>query len=355
MTWEAVRGHAHVVDQFRRAIGRNRLAHAYAFVGPDGVGKATFARTLARCLVCSTHGDEEVEACGTCNNCRQMLAKSHPDVFIVGCPPGKKSIPIATIVGSDERRGREGLCHDLALRPMSARRRIAVIDDAHLLNVESANALLKTLEEPPRDSLLILVANDFEALLPTIRSRCQPIRFGPLSNSDVVELLVANGAVETEDEAELVAVTSGGSLAVAGQLLDERIRTMRGLIHDAFGAAAFDPRTLAESVVSGVEAVGGDRQAQRRAAGWVVQFVIEFLRRTLEHCVGRNSGSDPVAQRLAERLGAEGDAVECCGRLLECCDEASRMLEGNSPVPLVVENLCDRMSRVLRPAVPSRR
>ncbi|MFT3772273.1 MAG: hypothetical protein QM820_43285 [Minicystis sp.] len=87
------------------------------------------------------------------------------------------------MVGAPDRRGREGLCHDLSLRPMSANRKVAIIDDADRMNEESANALLKTLEEPPAGSILFLITPSIEPILPTIRSRCQPIRFGPLAES----------------------------------------------------------------------------------------------------------------------------------------------------------------------------
>jgi DNA polymerase-3 subunit delta' len=135
------------------------------FVGPDGVGKRLVAKGIAQCLFCQRVSDEQLDACGACAACRQVLADTHPDLLTVGCPEGKRELPIALIAGEGERRGREGLLHDLSLRPMSATRRIAIIDDADTMNEESANALLKTLEEPPPGSLLFLISPSLDALL----------------------------------------------------------------------------------------------------------------------------------------------------------------------------------------------
>ncbi len=345
--WDGLRGHGDVVELFRRAVGRNRLAHAYALVGPSGVGKFEFAKRLAACLVCSRHDDTDVEACGECNNCRQLLANSHPDVFVVACPRGKKTIPIASIVGSEERRGREGLCPDLSLRPMSARRRIAIIDDADRLSTESANALLKTLEEPPRDAVMFLVAEDFESLLPTIRSRCQPVRFGPLPDDDVAALLLEQGRVESAGEAAEVAAVAGGSLTVAGQLVDPTVRGMRDELRSGLSSGDFDPQTLAASIVAAVEGLGSDRQEQRRAAGWAVRFTVEAWRLGLREVVVPGTQA-AVDSALVGRLRDTDDPVEVVRELLDLCDAANRRLEGNSPVPLVLETLFDGIGRTLR-------
>ncbi|MGE3316360.1 MAG: hypothetical protein AB7O26_14690, partial [Planctomycetaceae bacterium] len=153
MIWEKIRGHESLVEMFRRSAARGRLSHAYLFVGPAGVGKMLFAKTLAQCLFCERFDDSELEACGECGPCRMMQAGTHPDFLTLGRPDSKNVIPIELIAGSRERRGQDGLCHDIALRPMAGMRRVAVIDDADYLNAESANAFLKTLEEPPPGSV----------------------------------------------------------------------------------------------------------------------------------------------------------------------------------------------------------
>ena len=171
MSWNDVLGHADLVEKFRKSAAGGRLAHAYAFVGPAGIGKKRFAVELARCLLCERHGDQELDSCGQCPSCQQVAAGTHPDFIFVSPPEGKSILPIKLIAGDKDTRGKEGLVYDLSLKPMSARRRVAILDEADWMNDEAANALLKTLEEPPPHSVLILIASAADRLLPTIRSR----------------------------------------------------------------------------------------------------------------------------------------------------------------------------------------
>src|SRR5579872_3481901 len=158
MSWETLLGHTREIEKLRHSAASGRLAHAYAFTGPAGIGKKRFALELARCLLCDNHTDAELEACGTCASCQQVAAGTHPDLLAVSLPEGKSELPIRLFIGEKEMRGKEGLCHDLSLKPMSARRRVALIDDAEWMSDEAANPLLKTLEEPPPHSVLILIA-----------------------------------------------------------------------------------------------------------------------------------------------------------------------------------------------------
>ena len=227
MIWDSIRGHGERVEWFRRTLRRGRLSHAYVFAGPDGVGKRLFARTLAQCLFCQRHSNEELLACGECSACKQVMAGSHPDLHEVSRKAGKSEFTIDLFLGPSENRGREGLCYDLSRLPMAGDRKIAIIDDVSAMNVEAANAFLKTLEEPPPKALIVLIADNLDALLPTIRSRCQTVRFDPLSSRDIAELLVQQELVAEPAEAVALAELSGGSLKVATQLLDSALRELR--------------------------------------------------------------------------------------------------------------------------------
>ena len=147
-------GHDSVLDRFRRSIRAGRLASTFLFVGPPGIGKKLFALQLAQGLLCERRPEEALDPCGECPSCAQVLAGTHPDVVVVKKPTDKNFIPLELLIGDKEHRMREGLCHDISLKPYSGRRKVAVIDDADYLNQEGANALLKTLEEPPPKSLL---------------------------------------------------------------------------------------------------------------------------------------------------------------------------------------------------------
>ena len=182
-TWQQLKGHEEQRELFQRSLQRGRLSHAYVLAGPEGIGKRQFARLLAQSVFCRTHEFEELEVCGECRACRAFHANTWPDYIEVNVPEGKNAIPISSIIGEDGRRGREGLCYELSMSPQASDRRVAVINDAGLMTTESANALLKTLEEPPAHSLILLVCDNPDTLLPTIRSRCQIVRFFPVAGS----------------------------------------------------------------------------------------------------------------------------------------------------------------------------
>lgn len=329
MIWDTLRGHDQQADMFRRAVRRNRLSHAYLLHGPGGVGKRRFARLLAQCLLCETFPDDDLDACGECANCRMMTAGTHPDFLEVRCPPGKAVLSIDLIAGDDSHRGREGLNHDLSLRPTCGNRKIAVIDDADAFNQESGNAFLKTLEEPPDYCLLLLIAAKPDALLPTIRSRCQWVRFAALNDDQVAELLLELGWAETPQAAAQLAALSDGSLETAQQLLDPKIAALRNVVLSALQRGDFHSAKLAEEVASAVKACG-DTAAQRKAMAWAVRFGLDHFARQL-HAV------DSSPKQL-ERHGV----------VIERFAEATRQLESNAQVALVIHALFDDAARLSR-------
>src|SRR5512139_3228618 len=175
----------------RSALRRGALHHAYLFGGPEGVGKATAARLLAQAANCE--GGEPAAAglrddpCGACGPCRKIAKGVHPDVIVLreervmakaGAwePKGGRS-PSKDVVVDQVR---DVVDHRLALKRFEGRRRFVIVDPADAMNAQAQNALLKTLEEPPEDTTLVLVAASPDALLPTIRSRCLRIAFAPL-------------------------------------------------------------------------------------------------------------------------------------------------------------------------------
>lgn len=353
MSWDRIRGHAPQVEMFRRSIRRNRLPHALLFVGPEGVGKRLFAQTLAACLLCERSGDGELQACGECSACRQMQARTHPDFHLIELPEGKSELPIELFVGSRDRRGREGLCYELSLRPMAGERRIAVIDDANLMNESSANALLKTLEEPPPHSLIILIGSNAEGILPTIRSRCQQIRFAELSEKDVAELLLKLGWVGSQEEAEAIAALSQGSLRIATQLLDPKLHELRRGLFDNLSAIEMRGMETAARLIEGIEAIGGDTQEQRQTAVWMVRFTADFYRRVLSRLSGHAATSPvPQVERFVKQFpdGSFNDTDRVM-TLLERTLDAERQLDMKSPPPLTLEVLFNDLARLTRAPV----
>lgn len=196
-TFAQIRGHARTRDFLRKASAEDRLAHALLFAGPDGIGKCTLALAFAAWLSCEAGGGD---LCGECAGCRQVAAGSHPDLMVIRVASGKKEI------GVDRARD---LKHFTQLQPMRGKSKIGIVDGAHLLTVAAQNALLKTLEDPPLRSILILVANNPDALLPTVRSRLQRVPFSPLSTDDVVAVLTQDLGVPEKTAGELAALAEG--------------------------------------------------------------------------------------------------------------------------------------------------
>lgn len=204
-------GHAWAVDYLRRSLANGRDAHAYLFAGPEHIGKSLLALRLAQRLVCEASASDP---CLVCRACKRVARGNHPDVRRVSLATqaanekgdtASKEIKIGTV--------REWQ-RDIELRPFEATRRVFILEDAHKLTDQAANAMLKTLEEPPPYAVLILVAHGAGDLLPTIVSRCRVLRLRPLSRDDVARAL-HEGYNVAMDDAALVAAWSGGRIGWA--------------------------------------------------------------------------------------------------------------------------------------------
>jgi len=178
----------------QRALAAGRVPHAYIFAGPEGVGKFTTAREWARLLLCKNPVMENgfADSCGLCRSCRLFEAGSHPDFNSV-----YKELIEFTRDGKDKKTPvdlpidviREFLIEKAPTKPTLSQRKVFVVSEAERLNAPSQNALLKSLEEPPEYCCIVLLCTRMERLLPTTKSRCQIIRFGPVAEDRIVEKL----------------------------------------------------------------------------------------------------------------------------------------------------------------------
>lgn len=296
--WQNIRAHDNVAQQFRTALARGRLASTFLFVGPPGVGKRAFALKLAEALLCDTRPESALDPCGQCAACRQVQAGTHPDVHVVSRPKDARNLPLELFIGDDEHRMRAGLCYELSLKPYSGKRRIGIIDDADLLALgskESANALLKTLEEPPPRSVLILIGTSQQRQLPTIRSRCQVIRFDPLPDQDVAELLLAEGSCSDAALAQQAAGLAGGSLQRARLWCDEGFFDFRENLVAQLSGQEFDQLALAKSVQQFVDAAGKEAPPKRARMREVVQMAAEFYRGLMQSAAAAGGDAEPAA------------------------------------------------------------
>ena len=179
---------------------------AILLVGPAGVGKTTLAIDLAAGLLCR-NDDPAARPCGACRSCRLVAHASHPDLHLLG-PEGAGRQVVIGGPGS-KVRGVRDLISELALLPVEGGARVAIIESAHRLNEDAQAALLKTLEEPPRDTTIVLCADAEEPLLPTIRSRSARIRLGPVGVRDIEAILAESSAADPPVAARAARISGG--------------------------------------------------------------------------------------------------------------------------------------------------
>jgi DNA polymerase-3 subunit delta' len=336
MSWDRVRGHAAARQTFQTAAARGRLGQAYLLVGPEGVGKRRFARELARALLCERPA-EPLAACDCCPACAQVQAGTHPDLHAVRTPEGKHELPV------DEMRE---FCARLARKPARGGRVVGIVEDADDFNAESANSFLKTLEEPPPGVILLLVATGTDRQLPTILSRCQVVRFGPLSPADLSAVLAEQG-VEDPERRQRLARLAGGSVSRALALDDDAIWRVREELVGGVTAERPDFARLARTWDEFVAQAGKDTAAQRARASVVIGFLVDALRQALRLSVGAaaqaEGGEEARLRAFARRVGTD--------RLLELidkCVEADYRVERRVQLVLVIESVLDQLTRPAR-------
>ena len=348
--WQGIEGHDAVVARFRRALERRRLASTFLFVGPSGVGKRTFALALAKSLLCEQRDEALLDPCGICPSCVQVEAGTHPDLFVLGLPEGKSSIPVKLLIGEEETRMREGLCYDISLKPFMGNRKVAILDDADYFNTPAvANCLLKTLEEPPPRSVIILIGTSATKQLPTIRSRAQLVRFEPLSEETVARLLVEKQLVADAAEANRLAAFSEGSLSRAIELSDPELWRFRGELLGKLATVPFENYRLAPSLLTFVDAAGKEAPPRRARARLLIGFALGFYRQLLYRQVAESAerSGDPItaddeAERYVSTALKNGQTdPEVTAARIERCLEALSHIDRNANQATLLEAWLD--------------
>ena len=203
-TWKKIIGHADKIAHLKKFVTEKTFPHSIIFSGVEGIGKRKIAEICAAALICENPVDGE--ACGSCDSCKLMAAKSHPDFYVVEPEETKttRNIKIAQI---------RDLQREVSLKPNMAENRIVIVDGAEFMNKPSANAILKTLEEPPGQTIFILITANRSGLLLTIRSRCVTMNFDKLPSAQIGETLINWGL--DEFKAQRLSVIADGSLGRA--------------------------------------------------------------------------------------------------------------------------------------------
>lgn len=339
MSLADIEGQEAAVGSLRRALESGRLHHAWLFAGPDGVGKALTAFAWATALLCAQ--PRGGDSCGTCHACRRMVERQHPDLHIVQRGTKSDGRPEQFIRIEQVR----DLQQALSFKSFEGKRRVVVLLDAERMNPATANALLKTLEEPGPGTHFIVVSPAPHLLLPTILSRCQRVRFGPLERA-VVARHLSRITEKTGEEADLLAGLAEGSISkgvalAKSPVLDQRtalierlapgqgLGAVPGLLDLAEQLAGsmedlpyalhllrtfardvlliqqgFDASALVHRDLASLLADRATRTPQRTVLGW-----IDALNET-EHAVFSRSGNARLfLERLFCRLAGVADAA----------------------------------------------
>jgi DNA polymerase-3 subunit delta' len=335
--------HADVAERFIAALRTNRLGHAYLFIGPAGVGKKKFAMDLARSLLCE-HPPGELRSCGNCAGCHLVDANTHPDLVVTGKPADKLEFVIESM---------RKLLADLSMMPARGRRKISIVDDVDDFNDETANCFLKTLEEPPPGSLLLLLGTSPERQLATIRSRCQAVYFRPLDDKAVESKLGAAGITDPALAAKLVRLAAG-SPGLAVSLADPELWQARRQLLETVSSDRPDGPALAKAWMSHIEAAGKEAAHQRARAGQLLRLTIDAYRAALGIALGGPPpADDPAEATLLGRLARRGPdkLIDQLERLLDAETHIDRRVQ----LVLLVEALADALTIEAAPVLRSPR
>ncbi len=210
-------GHELVVARLSKAVLEGHIAHAYLVSGPDQVGKSTLVRIFTQALFCTS---QHSRPCGTCRACRLVELNKHPDFLRLDMNWQSVNLPDKSSAKSISVNAVRQMNSELVRRPHEARWKVLVIPDVHDLTLAACNAFLKTLEEPPSFVVIMLTTRDSELVLPTIRSRCQPLLLFPLPHEEVEKVLRIQWGVKQE-RAKLLAKLSGGCIGWAIQAVED--------------------------------------------------------------------------------------------------------------------------------------
>ena len=338
--WQVI-GHDRTVAQLSQGLSTGHLSHAYLISGPPHIGKATLALDFASALNCTgAHAP-----CGVCSSCRRIPRGLHPDVHLLGEDILTGSLDTGrTEIGIEEIRE---LRRQSALKPFEGRRRVFIINGAELLSREAANALLKTLEEPPSDTILILITSDAALTPDTIRSRCQTLALQPLPPAKVTEAVLDRTSLD-ESQAALVAGLSQGRLGWAlraasdATVLSQRDADLDRVIQ--LLEAPLDQR------FAYAEGLAQQFAKQRSAARQELALLEEWLEDLLRVALGRPdlAVNQPRLDSLfLQASSAPAGAIVDALRLLQ--DIGSR-LEANVNARLALEVLMLELPRLQQPA-----
>ena len=382
MPWDRVIGQDRPTETLARALASGRVAHAYLFHGPEGVGKRAAALAFAQALLCERRGTPagpEGDACGTCLACTRVARLLHPDVHLVlpfprvskgrdkDDRPGDYAERLQRIARNPyapvdyrhlakldaEGPSNKQVAHRIvpvqehvqrviAFKPVEGRHVVAVVTDAEAMNAQAANTLLKALEEPGPDAVVILTARRVETVLPTILSRCQRVRFDPLPAAEIEGALVARASVEPERAAFVARMADGSYTRALDLVQSPTLMEHRALALDYVRAAyTMRPDRIAPLAE---QAAKLGRETLKGWLGLVAVWVRDLV------LAQAGAGASLVNVDQAEAVHKFVDALPQAdiGAMAERVGEAADLVEANANATLVLTTLAYALADAMR-------
>lgn len=321
-----------IITLFQKAITHDHLAHAYIFAGQEGVGKTLFSRELAKAIFCQRPG---ADACDTCNHCQRIATDNFPDLFFLLPEKNSRAIKI------EQLRHLQDILH---VKPLESKYKIAIIQSADKMNEESSNCLLKTLEEPPSYAILILIVTALESVRETVRSRCQIIRFFPLSATVVTDLLVNRFQVDQKQAAQLACISNGSIERAALLSGTNALEKKNWLVERILALGMNDNLTFSKELFDKWNIQDLELLEEKRS--YIKELILSFLLYYRDLLVCKTQSELPVYHtNWTKALTATSQMLseESLFRIIQVIKTSLEQLDHNANITLLLENMITKI------------
>jgi len=318
MSFKKIRGQDRQIEILISAIKRRNVSHAYLFTGIPGIGKKTTAIAMAKALNCDINNGD---FCGSCISCRKIEHRNHPDILWIE--------PEGDYIKIDQIRRMQG---QIKYKPYEGKSKVVITDRAEKMNLQSSNCLLKTLEEPPPHTVLILLTTAPFKVLPTMRSRCQRVMFQPLSAELIVELLREKQGGEG-GELKLIASLAGGSIGKAIQWMERGVLKERKKLLDKIN---YLNRGYITEILDLAESLGEDKETLMENLDllrlWFRDLLIFKETAQSKHLINRDLKSE--VSKIAYQL-----SLPALFEKVQTLNEVQLALQGNVNPKIAMETM----------------
>ncbi len=338
MSFKIISCQDRIIKLFQNAITNDRLAHAYIFAGQEGIGKALFSKELAKTIFCQ---HPHMDACDMCDYCKRIDSDNFSDLFYILPEKNSRVIKIEQL---------KHLQDILNVKPLESEHKMVIIQSADRMNEEASNCLLKTLEEPPSYAIIILIVTSLESVRETVRSRCQIIRFSPLSVTTVKDILV-NRFQLGDTQAQQLALVSNGSIERAALLSGSHALEKKDwLIERILKLEVHDNLTFAKELLE--EWHIQDLEVLEEKRTYVRELILSFLLyyRDLLVCKTGEHELPLYHGRWKDALVSKSMSVseDVLFSIIDVIKTSLEYLDRNANITLLLENMITRILRLHR-------